>query len=183
MRVRCLLRAAVTGLLCLWPAADRAQDVSIPDLKAAFLMTFVKFADWPEGSRPVGQGFTFCVAGDPTVFEALDRIVKNQAPRQTASVAYLDRTGPFDRCDVLFLGGLPGREWRAAIASLQHAPVLTVSDVRGFAESGGIAELKLDDGRMRFNINAAAARRGRIALSSKLLSLATLVQEKPDARR
>ena len=63
--------------------------------------------------------------------------------------------------------------------ALKDAPVFSVSDRDNFAESGGVAQLILENNRMRFVINLAAAQRARLQLSSKLLSLATIVKDQP----
>jgi hypothetical protein len=52
-------------------------------------------------------------------------------------------------------------------------PVLTVSDVRGFANLGGIIEFRIIANKVRFDINVNAAESAGLIISSKLLSLAT----------
>jgi hypothetical protein len=49
---------------------------------------------------------------------------------------------------------------------------LTISDTPGFVQAGGIIELKLRAGRIRFDINQGAARQVGLKLSSQLLKLA-----------
>lgn len=67
--------------------------------------------------------------------------------------------------------------------ALKGASVLTVSDGDRFADLGGIAQLFIENNRMRFAVNAAAAERARIHLSSKLLTLAKLVKDESDGQR
>ena len=55
--------------------------------------------------------------------------------------------------------------------------MFTVSDANNFAESGGVAQLIVENDRMRFAINIASAQRGRLNISSKLLSLAKIVKD------
>ena len=69
------------------------------------------------------------------------------------------------------------------MAGLSGAPVLTISDVDQFARIGGMAQLYVEDGRIRFRINLENTKRSRLQLSSKLLSLATLVKDDPNALR
>jgi hypothetical protein len=163
------------------PAA--AQDVSVPDLKAAFLANFAKFAEWPESALQPGAVITFCIAGDKAVQQALEASIK-RAGGAAASVRLVATEGPFAQCQVLYMGNTDVRAGRRVIDTLQGAPIFTVSDAAGFAEAGGIAELRLQrDGKMRFAINPAAAQRVHVALSAKLLSLATLVKDGPNATR
>ena len=71
----------------------------------------------------------------------------------------------------------------AVFPDLKGASVLTMGDSNDFAEMGGIARLIVENDRMRFAINAAAADRARIQLSSKLLNLARIVKDNPDVQR
>jgi hypothetical protein len=176
-------RAVVFTALMLWPAAARAQHVSVTSLKAAFLTNFAKFAVWPDDAVPAGRTFTFCVAGDQAVGAALEQNIKDHPGPVPVSFMFVGLDGPLHLCQLLYLGGLDLREARRVIGSLQGAPIFTVSDVDGFTESGGVAQLRLENGRMRFSINAEAAHRAHLALSAKFLSLATLVKDGSDAVR
>ena len=65
------------------------------------------------------------------------------------------------------------------LRALQGAPVLTVTDG---AAAPGIVDLVLSGGRVRFRIDDETARASRLAISSKLLSLAVSVTSKPGLR-
>jgi hypothetical protein len=174
-------RAAALALVCgaavLWPLPSSAENVSVPTLKAAFLMNFVKFAEWPDGAVSRRGVFTFCVGGDKAVQQALEVGVRRQASLEAMNVKSVTLQGPFTDCQLLYLGGFDVRHVRTMVQSIDGAAIFTVSDVEGFSEAGGIVQLRLENGRMRFAINSAAASRAHIALSAKLLSLATLVKD------
>jgi hypothetical protein len=169
---------AVASLLC-GPRAAAEQDVSVPALKAAFLANFVKFTEWPHDQMAAGKVFTFCVSGDQAVATALEQGAREHAGPPALSIIVVALDGPVSSCQMLYLAGLDLRRARRVIEALKGAAVFTVSDVEGFAEAGGVAQLRLERGRMRFTINPAAAQRARLALSAKLLSLATIVKDGP----
>jgi hypothetical protein len=185
--MRILIRIPALALgsaaLSIWPQAAAAQDVSVPVLKAAFLENFAKFAEWPDDAMPPGHVFTFCVAGDKTVASALERGIKQHPGPAPTSVVFVTVDGALRSCQLLYLGGLDLKHSSRAVDALKGLPVFTVSDVEGFAELGGVAQLRLENGRIRFVINPAAAQRARLALSAKLLSLATLVKDGSNASR
>jgi hypothetical protein len=54
--------------------------------------------------------------------------------------------------------------------------VLTVSDMDNFGRRGGMIRLVLDQNRVRFRINAEAARQNEVVISSKLLRMAEIVE-------
>jgi hypothetical protein len=167
----------VLAALLSAPAAASAQDVSLASLKAAFLANFAKFAEWPDDALPAGRVFTFCVVGDKAVAAALEQGIKDRPGQEPMSVVVMTPDAALRGCQVLYLGGMNLKEARRAGEPLKGAPVFTVSDVDGFTEQGGVAQLRLERGRMRFAINPAAAQRAHLALSAKLLSLAIIVKD------
>ena len=58
---------------------------------------------------------------------------------------------------------------------LGSQPVLTVSDLPGFAQQGGVIGLVRQGGRLRFEINRGVAQAAGLRLSVDLLSLAMSV--------
>ena len=64
----------------------------------------------------------------------------------------------------------------AGLDGIKTLPVLTVSDRRGFSEWGGIIEMYIESGRMRFAVNVDAAEHSGLRLSSRLLGLAKVIR-------
>jgi hypothetical protein len=54
--------------------------------------------------------------------------------------------------------------------------VLTVGDSAGFLERGGVIRFRVEDNKVRFDINPDAAARAHLEVSSQLLKLATIVR-------
>jgi hypothetical protein len=54
--------------------------------------------------------------------------------------------------------------------------VLTVGDVEGFTQAGGVIRLTNDDRRIALEISLGAADRAFLKISSRLLSLARIVE-------
>ena len=65
--------------------------------------------------------------------------------------------------------------FKAVLAELARLPILTVSDIGGFAQAGGMIGLFESEQHIRFNINITVARQANLKLSSQLLKLATIV--------
>jgi hypothetical protein len=153
-----------------------AQTVSEPALKAAFLVNFAKFTQWPQGGLARGAPIVFC-ASDDAVADALDAVAAVQMIEQRPLV--VRRTAPdaaWTDCTVAYVHGLDKRRLRTWLAGLP-AGVLTVSDIDDFATQGGIIQLFAVDGRMRFAINVDESDRRGIRLSAKLLQLAHIVRD------
>jgi hypothetical protein len=67
------------------------------------------------------------------------------------------------------------------IDTLKGAPVLAVSEFGPFTAMGGTTNLFVEDGRIKFAVNLEAANRAKLRISSRLLSLAKLVKDDPNA--
>ncbi|MBI4458756.1 MAG: YfiR family protein, partial [Acidobacteria bacterium] len=62
------------------------------------------------------------------------------------------------------------------LSGLRGSSVLTVSEVPGFTDAGGMIEFTIDEGKVRFYINAAIAETSGLRLSSRLLRVAMAVR-------
>lgn len=173
--VAATLLAALAIATTVLAAAPRAQSAAAPDLQAAFLLNFARFTEWPDSRqrRPI----VMCVFGDVRVTRALLTSVRDQTiDGRALHVTELTAAGDVSPCDVLFLGKSSMSGALPLLRAASRLPVLTVSDSPSFAANGGIVELFVEDGRMRFAINIDVARRSRLTLSSRLLGLARIVR-------
>jgi hypothetical protein len=162
----------------------RAQARTDPELKAAFLLNFAKFTVWPPESLPGSSPLIACVLGGGRVADALEELTRGQQVQgRPVSVRRIDADGPLRSCHVLYGPALAGARALAVVGAAASAPVLTVSDSPDFALRGGIAGFYIEDGKMRFAVNAHAAARAGLRLSSRLLNLARLVKEDDDGGR
>jgi hypothetical protein len=175
---RWLTRVVVA--LALLPSAVttvRAQDVTELSLKAAFVYNFAKFTEWPPDVLTSTTPFTACVVGDPRFGDALARTVQGRLlSGRPIVVSRLQPDGLLKSCHLLYISGAAAEVARVVLA-VKGSPVLTISDLDNFAQLGGIAHIFVEDGRMRFDLNLDLARRARLQLSSKLLSLAAAIHD------
>jgi len=155
-----------------------AQSATAPVLTAAFLYSFTRFTEWPTDALAPGQDLSLCVIGDRAVRDALVQTVEGHAlDGHPLSVQLVDAAGPLPSCHVLYVDAAQASRASALLAGSRGAAIFTVSDAEHFAERGGVAQLVRDKDRMRFTVNVTAARRARLILSSRLLSLATIFEE------
>jgi hypothetical protein len=154
-----------------------AQSITPPALRAAFLFNFAKFVEWPADQPDTGPLYV-CVLDDPAVEESLTQLLDG-APISGRSVTLLRsaRNRPLRSCHVLYVGDTDPERIASTLDELKYSPVLTVGDGEPFARGGGMIGLFIEDGRMRFAINADAAQRAGLKLSSRLLNLARIVKE------
>ena len=180
---RFTLVGAVT-LACAFAALPlQAQVASAPELKAAFLLNFVKFTTWPASVSPDGADLTMCVVGDGRVVVALDEVTQGQRVdgRDIVVVALADYDD-VRRCQLLYASGLPADREQSLVEATRGRPILTASDSSTFMKRGGVAAFHNVGGRMKFSVNPLAAERAQLRISSRLLSLAVIVKDGYDVQ-
>jgi hypothetical protein len=162
----------------------RAQSLSEYQVKAAFLYNFAKFVEWPPNLfNDPRDPFVLCVAGDDPFGNLLDGIVLGKtANGHPLAVRRLRREQEARSCQILFVSSSERNRLRPVLKSLRGASVLTVGETDGFAQEGGMINLTLEDNRVHFEINVAAAERAGLKISSKLLSLARVVRQERSSR-
>jgi hypothetical protein len=178
--VRCI--GVVLMLTCMSGLHGHAQNVTEPSLKAAFIYNFAKFTSWPADALPSTGTFTACVAGDNNVFEGLERTVRDHKVwGHAVSVVQVQSESALRPCHLLYLSGLPPARLTMFLTTARGQAILTISDLDDFASSGGIVQMFVENGRMRFDLNFAVAKQARLQISSRLLTLGAHVFYGPRA--
>lgn len=166
-------------------ASIEAQSGDVLDInrsytvKAAYLLQFGHYIEWPDDAFANKQSpLVIGVLGPypfDSVFEEVARTKRIEGRpvviRRFASMA------DYTPCHILFIvASVPPTERVLAVEKLKRSPVLIVGEEPGFAEQGGIINFFISGDKVRFEINAQAAREEQLKISSTLLSLAKLVQ-------
>jgi hypothetical protein len=152
------------------------QGASTPseyEVKAAFLLNFIKFIEWPArpDENPTAP-FPICIVGDDPFGPSLEHIVSGESQNDRRIVVErVDHVQP--SCRVLFIGESV-KEPAKMIASAGPG-VLTVGENERFIRDGGMIGFVVVNRRIRFDINQRAAVRGALEISSRLLNVARSV--------
>jgi hypothetical protein len=165
------------GTPCVLRLPAQSAEPTEYQVKAAFLFNFAKFVEWPEAAPGEARApFVLGVLGDDPFGGDLASIVVGQAIRGRAILIRKYHYGDDLRvCQVLFVSVSERPHVAQILASLQGSSALTVSDIDGFAEAGGVMQFVIEDSKVRFVVNLAAAEKSRLRISSKLLALARVV--------
>jgi hypothetical protein len=144
-------------------------------VKAAFLLNFTKFIEWPASAfENAESSIAICVVGYDPFGSSLDEIVKDEVvDGRKVTVQYIREAPPPRSCQVLFSGG-EGKESKTLLDA--EPGVLTVGEGESFIRNGGMIAFVIENNRVRFEINQTAAERAGLKLSSKLLSVAKSVE-------
>ncbi len=160
-----LLRAAA-------PAAPEPPRPTEYEVKAAFLYNFAKFVKWPE-DRSLGPTFVIAVLGDDPFGEVLDRTFAGKTIQgRKAEVRRIRTPGPPSDVQILFIGPSERPHLSQILKALEGGSALTVGEMEGFTERGGMIAFRLGSDVVNFDINLDQVERARLKMSSQLIRLA-----------
>lgn len=169
-----LIRLLAALGLCLAAVPSGAGPTAREEqLKAAFVFNFVRYIDWPVDGQAQPAQIVACVIGSGDAFgQALAEFDGRAVAGRTFTVKRNVRPDAADSCQIAVLADVGDRAVFTSLDALPGQAVLTVSDVDGFVEAGGMIGLVRNGDRLQFDINAPALQRANLRASSQLLKLA-----------
>jgi len=181
-----MLPLLLLGLLvsAFAPGVARAQASSSLEyrVKAVFLLNFAKFIEWPaEAFKDDASPITIGVLGDDPFGPLLEDTVKGESIKgRRLVIKRVSRVDETDGCHVIFVSASEKNLMQEIIHKLDGSHVLTVGETANFLDLGGVIRFTMIEGKVHFEIDEAAAARGQLKVSSKLLKLATTVKPKQE---
>ena len=172
-----LLVLGSSGQLCpIARAANEAPELEYK-LKAAFLFNFARFVKWPRVVENPSAPFVFCVLGQDPFGPALSALQDRNIGEKAIKLHYANSVpNGLDQCQVLYISRSESKSLQDILNFTKEKPIITVSDINGFAAASGMFEFVNTEGKLFFIINNSAAQVSGIHVSSSLLSLAYKVQ-------
>lgn len=157
-----------------WMTAASADSAPEYEVKSAMLANFAKFVEWPEATFANAQApVVIAVVGrDPCGRQLDDSVRDKTAGGRPIIVRRWDKLPAKEPVHMVFLARSEGKRLIEVLEATSGRAALTVSDLDGFARSGGMIELRLRDQRVGFEANVPAVQRAGLRISSRLLKLA-----------
>lgn len=180
-------------LLAATAPQAHAQDTDSSEylIKAGFIYNFASLVQWPSTSfSQADSPIVIAVLGEDHFGETLDHVLQGKkidghpfVIKRFRSVSELTKSVASPReCQILYVSSSAIPHLSEAIQVVRGLPILTIGEIPGFAKSGGIINFVLENNRIRFEVNVQAARDADLNISSRLLTLARIVQS-PDRRK
>lgn len=172
------LAVFLLGIVFPGCASGQPRKPSQYDVQAVYLYDFAHFVRWP-ASAAEGK-LDFCIAGQSFYVDALTRIAAGETIEgRSIGVRSVQRPEDETGCGILFIGAMAKDHLDSLLAASTGKPVLTVSDIPGFLDHGGMIQFLLINNRVRFAVDLQPVQRSGISLSSELLKVAVKVNGKP----
>jgi len=156
-----------------------SQDITDEEIKAALVFKFPVYVRWPGGAMNAkSDNFEFCVLGNCRLSDLLSQFDGEKVMGKTICIKRLSNIEALGNCHMLFISSSEKGNLPAIFKTIQGKPVLTVGDMKGFARNGGIINFTRKNDSVHFEINPESGKRAGLKITSKLLRLAKIVEDK-----
>jgi len=178
---RAFLAGALLGSLGAFPSPRAEDPAGIPlehQVKIAFLYNFAKFVEWPPDVFSDGTGpLVIGILGTGPLCDELETTLQGKMVNARSILVKRFRPGErIEHVQILFVSPSIGKELPHALGALRGAAILSVGDTDGFTALGGMINFRIEENRVRFDVNIDAAELAGLKISSKLLTVARVVR-------
>jgi hypothetical protein len=148
-------------------------------IKAAYLYNFAKFVEWPaEVLADPSLPLSICIIGKDPFGKAIDTIKNKTIKGRKLLIRRFTSIDDLKDCHVIFISPSEKKNLARILEKIKDMHMLTVSDIDGFAERGGMINLNKVKNKIRLEINIDAAQYAGLKVSSKLLKIAKIIKGK-----
>jgi hypothetical protein len=178
--------AVLWSALWLVSLAADAQTIDTEryaQVKAGYILNLVRLTEWPASAFDgEDDPINIYVVGADAMTGYLTALIANERVGSRRLVVHaLEERQPqlsLGRAHLLYIGRTEQARLGRIFAATSAYPVLTVSDIPGFADRGGMIGLTVRGGRVGLDANMRRIESSSVRISSRVLSLATLVDER-----
>lgn len=169
------------ALVCALPSgpACAGQPLEPPtpeaQIKAGIVFNLAQVVSWPDSATTTtafGIGVIGHDVSDPALFSLANKTVRGRG------LALRDPLSPaaYGDVQIVYISRSQSTSLQGLLATLAGRPVLTVSEMDGFCEQGGMVQMRRERNRVQLRVNREAAERAGLRLSSQLLKVAEIVK-------
>lgn len=161
-----------------WPRSDPNR------IEAVILRNLAHYVAWPtDAFADARSPWRIGVLGADPFGTLLEEALRGRTEQgRPFEVARADTLAELPPCQIVFVALRDARARRAALSFFRDRPVLTVGDVPGFLEEGGIIRFQVSD-RVEMSVNLDQARSVSLRIQTKMLEVAREVLENGAVRR
>ena len=190
-------RESTAGVLARGPESTK-EPASEYELKAAYLLNFLKLTEWPEGSlededEDVDEDgetpgpLTVVIVGADPFKDELDKTFEDQTA-QGRSIQVVRMGGLPDEDEELeghlvFCALSKAQDRSRLLKRLSGRPMMLVGERDGFADDGAHINFYLLEERVKFEVNVDSVKRSGLEVSATLLKLAKIVRDEEEESR
>jgi hypothetical protein len=148
-------------------------------LKAAFILNFSKFVEWPESAFRGKREFCISTLGRTPLDRELAALSGKTISGRIIVFRQFSSPEEAAHCQVLFISRSELARADGILDALKGSPVLTIGDREDFCKKGGMLSIEKENGKLVFDVNFHEIQREKLKANSQLLKLARKIYGHP----
>lgn len=143
-------------------------------LKVVIAGKVAKYTDWENKNY---SKFKITILHNPynSLFD--ETFLGKKIKDKEIEIEYINSLDELQETNMLYISTADAKELETILKQVQGKGILTVSDIRGFAEKEGIIQIYFVSQKVKLKINLDVARRENLKISSSLLNIATVIKK------
>jgi hypothetical protein len=162
-------------LISLLLTATLHASFSEDKLKVVLIGKVSKYVVWPKKEQETK--FNITILNNP--FGSLpEKIYKNKTiDSREVSLHYIDTIDELQKSDVLYIPESQTAQLQEILQHLKGKGIFTISDIKGFAQKGGMLQLYFVSRKIKLKINLQSVKEEHLNIRSTLLRIAKVIKE------
>jgi hypothetical protein len=177
IRITKIVAIILTTIFCVATSSIVQAGLSKEhQLKVAYLYNFTKFVKWPTTAfSDNNTNFQLCILGNDPFGKLLSILSKKKVKKRQIIIRRLDDVDSVAECHILFVSRSETSNLQSIFTGVIGSPVLTVGEVDGFAQHGGMVNFITKGQKLRFEINQQMAEDAGLKISATMLQVGIIV--------
>ena len=158
-------------------AVAQSSTYNMDNHRAVYLLKFARYTKWPEGTFANDkEPFRIYILGKDPFGKNADIIRSKDVNGRKLDIQCFDNVEDVKNCQILFIVSKDKKAFQKILKAVENTSILTVAESEGFLDANGMINLFVENDRLQFDINLAAAKKANLKLDSEMLKLAKTVK-------
>ncbi len=142
-------------------------------LKVLIIGKVAKYISWQESDEDMFI-ITVLRDNDENLFD--DIYQNKKIKHKPVSIHYIDDITQLQKTDILYLSPSNSKKLPQILEQLKNKNIFTISDIRGFAEKGGMMQIYFASQRVKLKINLENTQQENFKIKSSLLRISDVLR-------
>lgn len=149
--------------------AMSAENLNEYQIKAQYIWFFAELVNWPNTNNDLQK--VLCTIGEDPFISEFDELSQQTEYDNFSELKRNIDFADINKCHILFISNSEQHNLFKILRKVKDQPILTISDIVGFASKDGIIEFVNNNGYINLIINHSVAQRSDLKISAKLLKI------------
>ena len=164
----------LSALFLLFVFNNASGYVSEEKLSVVIIGKIAKFVSWEDSNN---EDFIITILDDP--FDGLFSEVydSKKIKNKNIKIKYIDNINDLEKTNILYISSSHFDKLEEIMQKVNNKNILTISDIRGFAQKGGIVQIYFASQKIKLKINIDILKDEKLKVKPSLLRIVEVIKE------